>query len=97
MSGGGASSRRLRVRITGRVQGVFFRESTRKEAQRLGVQGWVRNLDDGSVEAVVQGPAAEVDAFVEWCHRGPQLARVDAVTVSEEPTPVAPGEFRVER
>lgn len=89
--------RRVRLRITGRVQGVFFRESTRREATRLGLQGWVRNLDDGSVEAVVQGPAADVETMVQWCHRGPQLARVDSVQLSEEAVADAPGDFRVER
>ncbi len=89
--------RRVRLRITGRVQGVFFRESTRREATRLGLQGWVRNLDDGSVEAVVQGPAADVETMVQWCHRGPQLARVDSVQVSDEATAEVAGDFRVER
>ncbi|MDQ3265457.1 MAG: acylphosphatase [Myxococcota bacterium] len=89
--------RRVRLRITGRVQGVFFRESTRREATRLGLQGWVRNLDDGSVEAVVQGLAGDVETMVQWCHRGPQLARVESVQVTDEADAAALGDFRVER
>lgn len=69
--------------IRGRVQGVWFRESMRVEADRLGVTGWVRNRRDGSVEAVVQGSAAAVDAIVEWARRGPDLAQVTGVEISE--------------
>jgi acylphosphatase len=76
------------LRITGRVQGVFFRESMRIEAERLGVTGWVCNRTDGSVEAVVQGLAESIDAMVRWAHRGPDDARVVAVEVSD-----ASGEF----
>lgn len=69
--------------IEGRVQGVFFRASTRREARRLGVVGWVKNLPDGRVEAVVQGEPDAVDALVQWCHHGTSMARVDTVTESE--------------
>jgi acylphosphatase len=72
-----------RLQIRGRVQGVWFRESMRLEAERLGVTGWVRNLMDGSVEAVVQGSTDAVDAITRWAHRGPDSARVDGVEVSE--------------
>jgi acylphosphatase len=71
------------LRIRGRVQGVWFRESMRMEAERLGVTGWVRNRRDGSVEAMVQGSPAAVDAIVQWARRGPELARVTDVEVSE--------------
>jgi acylphosphatase len=67
----------------GRVQGVWFRESMRIEAQRLGVDGWVRNRLDGCVEAVVQGNAEAVAAIVAWARRGPQSAQVDHLEVSE--------------
>lgn len=70
----------LRLIIHGRVQGVFFRDSMLLETQRLGIAGWVRNLNDGTVEAVVQGDPASVDAIVRWVHHGPQhaiVARVD--------------------
>jgi acylphosphatase len=69
------------LRITGRVQGVFFRDSCATEARRLGVTGWVSNEDDGSVHAHLEGPAQAVDELVAWCHDGPPRARVDDVRV----------------
>lgn len=77
-----------RLRIYGHVQGVFFRESMRRRALELGVAGWVRNCNDGSVEAVLQGSPQAVDELIRWAHRGPERARVDRVEVS-----VATGEF----
>ena len=71
--------------VTGRVQGVYFRGSTHAEARARGVRGWVRNRRDGSVEAVFEGPAAEVEALVDHCRQGPLGARVDAVEVFPEP------------
>jgi acylphosphatase len=80
-------TRRVSLRIRGKVQGVFFRESTRIEATRLGLTGWVRNRDDGSVEAVAEGEQAALEDFIRWCHRGPQAARVTDVERTEsEPT-----------
>ena len=67
----------------GRVQGVWFRESMRQEAARVGVTGWVRNRRDGSVEAVVQGPPAAVDAIVAWARRGPESAEVASLEVTD--------------
>ena len=75
---------RRRVEVTGRVQGVFFRETCRREAARLGVSGWIRNRPDGSVEAVFEGPADAVDAAADWCRQGPAHAQVEAVTVHRE-------------
>ncbi len=75
---------RSRVLVTGRVQGVGFRESCRREAQRLGVAGHVRNRGDGSVEAVFEGTDPAVARMVEWCRRGPRSARVRDVTVAAE-------------
>lgn len=69
----------LRLVIHGRVQGVFFRDSMRRKALELGVRGWVRNRDDGSVEAVVQGSISAVAAIVQWAHQGPAHARVERV------------------
>ena len=69
----------LHLVIHGHVQGVWFRDSMRREAGRLGVTGWVRNRPDGAVEAVVQGDPAAVEAIVLWAHRGPPSARVDKV------------------
>jgi acylphosphatase len=76
---------RRRVVVRGHVQGVFFRDSTRREAQRRGVAGWVCNRADGAVEAVFEGSAADVDALVEFCSRGPRGAVVDDVATSAEP------------
>ncbi len=67
--------------IQGRVQGVWFRESMRREAERLGVTGWVRNTPEGSVEALVQGSDGAVDALVAWTHSGPPQARVDRIDI----------------
>ena len=78
---------RQRVRVYGMVQGVFFRDSCRQEAQRQGVAGWVRNAGDGSVEAVFEGDAEAVEAMCRWCQIGPSHARVERVeTSTEEPT-----------
>lgn len=71
------------VIVSGRVQGVFFRDSTRREAIRLGVNGWVRNCPDGTVRAHVEGPAAAVGALVRWCREGPRHADVDELRVSD--------------
>lgn len=71
----------LHLGITGRVQGVGYRESLRAEALRLGVKGWVRNRRDGSVEAVLQGTRVDVEALVAWARRGPPAAYVVQVDV----------------
>ncbi len=83
-------SRRVSLRIRGRVQGVSYRESARAEAVRLGLKGWVRNRDDGSVEAVAEGPADALESFVSWSRRGPPQARVTDV---ERADAAALGEF----
>ena len=77
---------RARVRVRGRVQGVFFRAEARSRAESVGVNGWIRNADDGSVEAVFEGDDEQVELLLEWCRRGPAGARVDDVeTVREAP------------
>ena len=65
------SNKRLRVLISGRVQGVFFRASTREQADRLSLRGWVRNLPDGRVEALFEGSEAHLEEILGWCRRGP--------------------------
>jgi len=76
--------RRAHVWITGRVQGVFYRAYTRDAAQLLRVTGWVRNLPGGSVEAVFEGDADQVEKMIEWCYEGSPLSRVDRVEVVDE-------------
>jgi acylphosphatase len=76
---------RYRLLISGRVQGVFFRDTCRQMAERHGVNGWVRNLPDGNVEAVFEGPAAEAGRLVEWSGHGPRSAVVQDVRVQTEP------------
>lgn len=76
----------LSVRITGRVQGVGFRIATVRHAHMLGITGWVRNADDGSVEALLQGPHDQVDRMLSWLHMGPPAARVQEVSSHEETT-----------
>ena len=77
-------NRAVRLRIRGRVQGVWFRGSTERRAQALGLSGWVRNCPDGSVEAVFEGSRSAVDAALAFCREGPRGARVERVDVSEE-------------
>lgn len=74
-----------RVRIYGRVQGVFFRDSLRRLARSLGVGGWVRNRPDGSVEAMLEGRPDRVERAIEFCRVGPPAARVDRVIVEDAP------------
>ncbi len=73
--------------ITGIVQGVAFRYYTQREAEKLGIKGWVRNLSDGSVELEAQGPKENLEALLSWCKQGPPSASVDEVlTRWEEPS-----------
>ena len=77
---------RAHVYVTGKVQGVYYRANTRDTARERGVDGWVKNLDDGRVEAVFEGAEDDVESLVEWCHDGSPRARVDDVTVEyDEP------------
>jgi acylphosphatase len=77
-------SERRRVVVQGRVQGVFFRDSTAREAEAAGVAGWVCNRDDGAVEAVFEGDAEAVERMVEFCRSGPNRADVEHLDVSQE-------------
>lgn len=78
---------RAHVFVSGRVQGVGYRASTRRAARRHGVDGWVRNLDDGRVEAVFEGDPAAVGAMIEWCHEGSPSAEVTGVDVDRDEGP----------
>ena len=73
-----------RVLISGRVQGVGYRYSTRENAIALGVVGWVRNLPNGQVEALLEGESEQVNSLVKWCHSGPPAAKVTAVETHVE-------------
>lgn len=75
---------RAHVYVSGRVQGVFFRSETRDQARRLSVNGWVRNLPDGRIEAVFEGEEENVEAIIEFCRRGPPDANVTSIEVTRE-------------
>ncbi|MBW1827905.1 MAG: acylphosphatase [Deltaproteobacteria bacterium] len=75
---------RVHLIIEGRVQGVWFRESTRREAVSLGVSGWTRNLPDRTVEVLAEGPETQVNELVLWCDHGPPSARVNRVHATPE-------------
>jgi acylphosphatase len=85
---------RVRAVVSGRVQGVWYRETCRREAERLGVAGWVRNRPDGSVEIEAEGERSAVDALVAWARQGPPRAMVDGVAVDHTP-PRGETRFRV--
>lgn len=75
----------IHLKITGRVQGVFFRSSTKEKADALGITGWVKNCDDGSVEVLAQGEEEELNEFERWCEKGPPTADVEC-TQKEQST-----------
>jgi acylphosphatase len=79
-----ADEERVHVLVSGRVQGVAFRDSTRRQAEQLGLNGWVRNTKDGRVEAVFEGETEAVRQMIEWCESGPSSADVDDVSVEQE-------------
>ncbi len=75
----------FRITVTGRVQGVFFRASTKTQADNLGLTGWVKNESDGSVMIEVAGDEKSIQNFIKWCHEGPPISRVDNVRLKEIP------------
>ena len=75
---------RAHVRVSGQVQGVFFRDSTRQKAEELGLAGWVKNVPEGQVEALFEGPTEKVREMVSWCEDGPQRASVENVDTNFE-------------
>ena len=78
------SSKRIRIIVTGKVQGVFFRQALKVMAKKNDVFGWVKNLKDGRVEAVLEGDEEKVSRLVEWAHGGPANARVEDVEIHNE-------------
>ncbi|MBW2599769.1 MAG: acylphosphatase [Deltaproteobacteria bacterium] len=83
-----SATRRVHVFITGRVQGVFFRAETKKQALESGLAGWVKNLDDNRVEAIFEGSENDVEKMIDWCKKGPRFAHVREVKIVEESRPV---------
>ncbi len=83
--------RRTHLYISGIVQGVFFRSHTQNVARSLDLNGWVRNLSDGRVEVVAEGPKEKVEKLIQWCHKGPDFAAVEHVEIHWED---ATGEFK---
>lgn len=75
--------KRLRIQVTGKVQGVFYRASTQAKAKELGLNGWVKNAEDGSVLIEAEGEDQKLDKLVEWCQQGPGAAQVNAVDAEE--------------
>jgi len=75
--------RTVKILISGRVQGVYFRRFTKNKAQDLGVKGSVKNMEDGLVEIIAQAEADILESFIQWCHKGPITARVDQVELIE--------------
>lgn len=78
------TNQRIHVFVSGKVQGVFFRQAMKVTAKKNNVNGWVRNLDDGRVEAILEGDDENVNTLVEWCHAGPANARVEDVEIKTE-------------
>ena len=83
--------KRVTVRVFGRVQGVFFRYTARHHAEKLGLKGWARNEADGSVAITAEGEEEALEKFLDWCRRGPLLARVDNIEIKWQE---ATGEFK---
>jgi len=78
------SKQRIRLFVTGKVQGVFFRQTLKVMAKKNDVFGWVKNLEDGRVESVLEGDEDKVNRLVEWAHRGPANARVEDIDILNE-------------
>ena len=85
---------RCRAVVSGRVQGVYYRDTCQRVAAGLGVRGWVRNRSDGTVEVVAEGERSAVDALLDWCRQGPPRAQVVGIEVTDEPVAAERG-FRV--
>lgn len=77
------NTRHLNIRVFGQVQGVFFRDSTRRKAEELGIKGFARNESDGSVYVEAEGPEEALEKLVNWCWEGPEMAEIDKVEIEE--------------
>ncbi len=88
--------KRIHAKVTGRVQGVFYRASTRDVAKSLGLTGWVKNMPDGSVELEAQGPEDKIEKLIVWLNQGPPYSRVENVSVTELPAKEEEGDFVVD-
>lgn len=76
---------RVLLKIHGRVQGVFFRIETKKQADKLNIAGWVKNTEDGTVECMAEGIKTRIVQFIDWCHQGSKGAQVDKVDIEWQP------------
>ncbi len=74
----------LQIRVTGKVQGVFYRSNTEQAARKFGIKGWVKNLPDKSVSISAEGESEAIDKFLKWCHKGPLMARVNEVQTQQQ-------------
>lgn len=88
-------SRQVRILVSGRVQGVYFRAFTQKQANKLDINGFAKNLPDGRVEVLATGTDAAVEKLIQWCHKGPITAKVDRVTTEEVNLPDLPAGFEI--
>jgi len=84
-----------KVVISGRVQGVWFRQNTKNKAEQLGVKGWVKNTDDGNVEAVFEGEEDAIGEMIKWCHHGPKLAKVTNIETTQSDYKKLYKDFRI--
>jgi len=89
------SEKTVHVYIHGKVQGVWLRASTKEQAEKHNVFGWVRNMSDGRVEALFEGDSENVDKMIEWCHQGSSMANVKNVKVQEMNKPVGCSDFKI--
>jgi acylphosphatase len=90
-----SDKKRYHVVVSGRVQGVWFRANTKRQAEALGLSGWVKNLPDGRVEAVFEGQSDDVERMLAWCRTGTPPARVDFIDCAPEPPDGDSGAFRI--
>lgn len=86
---------RVHIHVSGRVQGVFYRSNTRRRALGLGLTGWVRNIPDGRVEAIVEGEEEQIEKLIDWCRRGPPSAAVTGLEFRRKPPTGEFDTFRV--